>query len=134
MKIAIPIYGDNVSNVFDFAHRLLLVEIENGKAVERSEIELKDESLLQRVVDSGPNGYKGSSMPCECDSSMKFVQHRPRDIHTLFGWIKLLMFENALLKTSVSIISSKGLAESEVEESIKKQISPLRSLCSLRSK
>ena len=49
MKIAIPIYGDNVSNVFDFAHRLLLVEIENGKAVKRSEIELKDESLLQRA-------------------------------------------------------------------------------------
>ena len=49
MKIAIPIYGDNVSNVFDFAHRLLLVEIENGKAVEQSEIELKDESLLQRA-------------------------------------------------------------------------------------
>ncbi|RKY23603.1 MAG: hypothetical protein DRP62_05595 [Planctomycetota bacterium] len=49
MKIAIPIYGDNVSNVFDFAHRLLLVEIENGKVIERSEIELKDESLLQRA-------------------------------------------------------------------------------------
>jgi len=45
--------------------------------------------LLQRVVDSCPNGYQGSSIPCECDSSMKFVQHRPRYIHTLFGWIKL---------------------------------------------
>ncbi len=45
--------------------------------------------LLQRLVDCGPNGYKGCSMPCECNSSMKFVQHRPRDIHTLFGWIKL---------------------------------------------
>ena len=53
--------------------------------------------LLQRMVDSGTNGYQGSSIPCEgspkagsqCDSSMKFVQHRPRDIHTLFGWIKL---------------------------------------------
>jgi len=45
--------------------------------------------LLQRLVDKNLNGYKGSSMACECDSSMKFMQHRPRDIHTLFGWIKL---------------------------------------------
>lgn len=45
--------------------------------------------LLQRVVDSGPNGYKGSSIPCECGSSKKFVQHRSKDIHSLFGWIRL---------------------------------------------
>jgi len=45
--------------------------------------------LLQRAVNNFCNGYKGSSVPCECHSSMKFVQHRPRDIHTLFGWIKL---------------------------------------------
>lgn len=49
MKIAIPIYRDNVSNVFDFAHRLLLVDIESDKAVERSEVELKAESLPQRA-------------------------------------------------------------------------------------
>jgi len=46
--------------------------------------------LLQRVVDSGTNGYQGSSIPCECGGSMKFVQHRTKDIHTLFGWIKLI--------------------------------------------
>lgn len=45
--------------------------------------------LLQRLVDSDANGYKGSSTPCECNSSMKFMQNRPRDIHTLFGWIRL---------------------------------------------
>ena len=45
--------------------------------------------LLQRLVDRQPNGYKGSSIPCECGGSMKFMQHRSRDIHTLFGWIKL---------------------------------------------
>ena len=45
--------------------------------------------LMQRLVDKNPNGYKGSSMACECDSSMKFVQHRPRNIHSLFGWIKI---------------------------------------------
>ena len=45
--------------------------------------------LLQRIVDSGVNGSQGSSIPCKCDNSMKFVQHRPRDIHSLFGWIKI---------------------------------------------
>ena len=49
MKIAIPIYNDSVSNVFDFAHRLLLVEIENGKETNRSEIALESRVLLQRV-------------------------------------------------------------------------------------
>jgi len=49
MKIAIPIYNDNVSNVFDFAHRLLLVEIEDGKEASRSEIALESQSLPQRV-------------------------------------------------------------------------------------
>ncbi len=49
MKIAIPIYGDNISNVFDFAHSLLLLEIENGREVNRSEVELKAESLPQRA-------------------------------------------------------------------------------------
>jgi len=49
MKIAIPIYNDSISNVFDFAHRLLLVDIENGKEVNRSEVALESRSLPQRV-------------------------------------------------------------------------------------
>lgn len=49
MKIAIPIYNDNVSNVFDFANRLLLVEIENGKETNRSEVALESQLLPQRV-------------------------------------------------------------------------------------
>ena len=49
MKIAIPVYNDSVSNVFDFAHRLLLMDIENGREVERCEVELKAESLPQRA-------------------------------------------------------------------------------------
>jgi len=49
MKIAIPIYNGNVSNVFDFAHRLLLVEIENGKETNRSEVASERQSLPQRA-------------------------------------------------------------------------------------
>ena len=49
MKIAIPIYNDSISNVFDFAHRLLLVDIENGKEVNRSEVALESQLLPQRT-------------------------------------------------------------------------------------
>ena len=49
MKIAIPIYNDSVSNAFDFATRLLLVDIENGKEANRSEVALKSQSLPQRL-------------------------------------------------------------------------------------
>ena len=49
MKLAIPIYNSNISNVFDFAHRLLLVDIENGKEANRSEVALESQSLPQRV-------------------------------------------------------------------------------------
>jgi hypothetical protein len=50
---------------------------------------LLGKGLLQRVLDSRTNGYYGSSIPCQCEGSMKFVQHRNRNLHTLFGWIKL---------------------------------------------
>jgi hypothetical protein len=45
--------------------------------------------LLQRLVDRGPNGYRGRSIPCSCGGSMRFVDHRRRWIHTLLGWIKI---------------------------------------------
>jgi predicted Fe-Mo cluster-binding NifX family protein len=49
MKVAIPVYGDFVSNVFDFAHKLLLVDIENGKETKRFEVGLEGLSLPQRA-------------------------------------------------------------------------------------
>ena len=49
MKVAIPVYGNYVSTVFDFAHRLLLVDIENGKETERYEVRLERLSLQQRA-------------------------------------------------------------------------------------
>lgn len=45
--------------------------------------------LLQRLVDRGRNGYRGSAIPCSCGSSMRFVDHRPRSVHTLWGWIAI---------------------------------------------
>ena len=49
MKLAMPIYNSNISNVFDFAHKLLLVDIENGKEANRSEVALKNQLLPQRA-------------------------------------------------------------------------------------
>jgi hypothetical protein len=45
------------------------------------------QGLLARLVSRGGNGYKGSSLACDCGGSMRFVGHRPRDIQTVFGWI-----------------------------------------------
>lgn len=45
--------------------------------------------LLQRLIDRGPNGYQGSQIPCSCGSSMRFVGHRRRSVHTLMGWITI---------------------------------------------
>ena len=47
------------------------------------------QGLLQRLVQRQPNGYKGSSVSCPCGSSRRFVGHRAKDVHTLFGWIKV---------------------------------------------
>jgi len=49
MKIAIPIWDGFVSSVFDFAHRLLLMEIQNGRELNRSEVPLQAESLPERA-------------------------------------------------------------------------------------
>jgi len=49
MKIAIPVWDGFVSSVCDFAHKLLLVEIQNGRELSRSEVPLQAESLPQRA-------------------------------------------------------------------------------------
>lgn len=49
MKLAIPVWNDCVSNVFDFAHRLRLFEIDNDEVVARREVELKAQSVPQRA-------------------------------------------------------------------------------------
>jgi predicted Fe-Mo cluster-binding NifX family protein len=49
MKIAIPVWNGVVSSVFDFAHSLLLVDIENGRQMSRSEVSLSPESAAQRA-------------------------------------------------------------------------------------
>ena len=51
MRIAIPLWNNCVSSVFDFAHQLLVVDAEEQKEMRRSQIDLKDQSVQQRVAD-----------------------------------------------------------------------------------
>ena len=55
----------------------------------RQKMQILGLGLLQRLIDSQPNGYQGSSLPCSCGGSMKFIQHRGRDIHSIFGWTRI---------------------------------------------
>ena len=50
MKVALPIWQGHVSSVFDFAHKLLLIEFENGKDRDRQEIVLVEQSSPERAV------------------------------------------------------------------------------------
>jgi len=49
MKVAMPVYQGNISNVFDFAYTLLIVDIENGAEKNRCEVALLRQSLPQRA-------------------------------------------------------------------------------------
>ena len=57
--------------------------------VARQKMQVLGLGLLQKLIDSQRNGYEGSSLHCACGGSMKFVQHRRRDIHSVFGWIQI---------------------------------------------
>ena len=50
MKVAVPIWQGNVSNVFDFAHKLLVVELQNDMEVSRNEASLGEQSNPERVA------------------------------------------------------------------------------------
>lgn len=50
MKIAVPIWQDNISGVLDFAHKLLLVELKNGAEIGRNEIVLTEQSVPERAA------------------------------------------------------------------------------------
>ena len=50
MRIAIPVWNECVSSAFDFAHRLLLVDIQDDSETNRSEICLSQEPISQRAT------------------------------------------------------------------------------------
>lgn len=55
----------------------------------RAKMQQLGQGLLQRLVQRQPNGYQGSSISCPCGGSKRFVGHRVKDVHTLFGWIQV---------------------------------------------
>ena len=50
MKVALPVWQGQLSSVFDFAHRLLVVELENGEEKARQEIVLVEQSGPERAA------------------------------------------------------------------------------------
>jgi hypothetical protein len=74
-----------------FAEEFELVQHDLGAAEElvKQKMQLLGQGLLQRLVDRHRNGYQGTSIACPCGGSMRMVQHRPKDIHTLFGMITI---------------------------------------------
>ena len=47
------------------------------------------QGLLQRIVRRRRNGYRGSSIFCDCGGSKRFVGYRSKGIHTVLGWIEI---------------------------------------------
>ena len=50
MKVALPVWNGRVSSVFDFAHKLLIMELENGGEKDRQEIVLVEQSGPERAA------------------------------------------------------------------------------------
>jgi len=50
MKVAIPVWNNYVSTAFDFAGRLLLVEIDNGQEIGRAEVPFDAEAIPQKAL------------------------------------------------------------------------------------
>lgn len=73
------------------AEELTLGQSDLGQLEQAVETILKSigAGLLQRMVDRERNGYRGSSIPCSCGGSMRFVGYRRRSVHTLWGWITI---------------------------------------------
>jgi len=49
-KIAIPQWQGQVSTVFDFAGKLLLIDVDGQKEIDRSQIDLPEEPMPQRAA------------------------------------------------------------------------------------
>lgn len=80
---------EQLEQVFKQDFDLVRHNFADMERVVKEKMQLLGQGLLQRMVNLKPNGYQGSSIACKCGSSMKFVQHRSRDIQTTFGWINI---------------------------------------------
>ena len=80
---------EQLAETFKYDFELIQADLGALEQAVKEKMQLLGQGLLQKLIDRHRNGYKGSSIACQCGGSMKFVQHRSKDIHTLFGWIKI---------------------------------------------
>ena len=78
---------DQIKAVFSEEFKLVQHDLGKMEQLVQQKMQLLGRGLLQRLVDQNLNGYQGSYIDCQCTSRMEFVQYRPKDVHTLFGWI-----------------------------------------------
>lgn len=80
---------EDLAEIFKGDFELMLDDLGKLEGAIRDKMQLLGRGLFQKVVNHQRNGYQGSSICCPCGESMRFVQHRNRDVHTAFGWIKI---------------------------------------------
>jgi len=80
---------DQLEAVFGEEFKLVQHDLGKMEQLMQQKMQLLGQGLLQRLIDRSPNGHQGSYIPCQCGGWMKFIQYRCRDIHTVFGWIKI---------------------------------------------
>ena len=80
---------EQIEELFSEEFALVQHDLAALETAVQEKMQLLGQGLMQRLVNRSLNSYQGPAIPCECGSSMKFMQHRPKDVHTLFGWIKI---------------------------------------------
>jgi len=80
---------EQLERIFKHDFELVSHNFADLERIVKEKMQLLGQGLLQRMVNLKPNGYQGSSIACKCGHSMKFIQHRSRDIQTTFGWIRI---------------------------------------------
>lgn len=51
MKVGIPIWNNTVSSVFDFARRMVVIELVDGRETARREVALESEDIARRAAE-----------------------------------------------------------------------------------
>ena len=80
---------EQLVNTFKHDFELLQDDLGALEQAVQEKMQLLGKGLLQKLLDNGSHGYQGTSIACQCGESMNFIQHRPKNIHTVFGWIKV---------------------------------------------
>jgi hypothetical protein len=114
---------EQLENYFNAEFDLVQHDLGQLEEMIKQKMQLLGQGLLQRAVERSPNGYKGSSIGCQCGSMMKFVGHRSRHIHTIFGWIEIQRAYYHCIDCGVSVVpydAASGLGSSQLSPGLAK--------------